>query len=537
MSSPTIDHADRACQTVPETAGGPGTAVRVRGVTRRFGTTVALDGIDLDIAAGSIHALVGENGAGKSTLLGLMAGRIRPSSGSVHVFGAELAYGDPRQARRAGVAAIYQELTVIPHLTAAANVFLGSPIDRGGWLLRRSARRRFAELAGRVGAHVDPDMRAGKLSVAQQQLVEVMRALHLDARVILFDEPTAPLSPAERQLLLALMRELRDEGRTIVFVSHDLEEVLEVSDRVSVFRDGRLSATRDVAQWTKPSVVREMLGPEGFDAVQASAARRAGGDRSAAAAGAGRAVLRVGELHLPGVLKDVSFELAEGEIVGVAGLVGAGRTTLLRALAGCEPRARGRLEIRGQQQPWPHRTRLGLARGLALIPEDRKLQGLVPGMSAASNVLLPTLGSVSRFGWLTRRGVQRHAAEACEPFGFDPRRLRETARNLSGGNQQKLLLARWGHRDLVALLADEPTRGIDLGARAQIVGALRGLAASGTAVLLVSSDHEEILDIADRVLVLSRGRVVKTFDNRSGDLTESQILDAAFDLEDSRVKQ
>jgi rhamnose transport system ATP-binding protein len=456
-------------------------ALRLRGVGKRFGATVALQHVDLDVEAGSIHALVGENGAGKSTLLGILAGRLAGSEGRAEALGAPLPAGDPRAARAAGVVAIYQELTIVPQLSAVANVFLGAPEARGGWLARRAMTRRFRALAERLGAEIDPAARAGALSIADQQLLEVMRALRAHARVILLDEPTAPLAPAERAALLTLMDDLRQDGVTMLFVSHNLGEVLQIADRVSVFRDGRLVSTRPTAAWTRSDLIRAMLG-------EADAGPSAGARRTPAPAAA-RAVplLSVRELAVPGVLADVSLDAHAGEIIGVAGLVGSGRTTLLRALAGLERGATGRLRLRGQPAGWPRTVRAALALGIALVPEDRKAQGLVPGLSGTRNVALADLGAISTRGWISNTRARARAAEAACGFGFDERRLAEPVSRLSGGNQQKLLLARWAHRRPAVLLADEPTRGIDIGAKAQILATLRTFTAAGAAVVLVSS--------------------------------------------------
>jgi len=536
-------HTNSAPLAADRGEGAPAPALRLRGVGKRYGVTPVLHDVDLDVEAGTIHALVGENGAGKSTLLGIVAGRVDPTTGGGEVLGAPLPHGDPRASRAAGVVAIYQELTVVPPLSAVANVFLGAFESRRGWLARRAMTRRFGELAQRLGAQIDPQAKAETLSVADQQLLEVMRALQVDARVILFDEPTAPLAPTERESLLSLMGDLRRDGVTMLFVSHNLSEVLRIADRVSVFRDGRLVETRPTAQWTKHTLVQAMLG-EKAHALAAALADEPhappGAARAAAAAGPAAderpPILSVRGLSIAGVLHDVSLDVRPGEIVGVAGLVGSGRTTLLRALAGLERAAGGELRIGGRSPPWPHTVRAAIAHGIALVPEDRKAQGLVLGLPAMRNVTLSDQSATATGGWVRRRRVRACAAEASVRFGFDERRLGEPTTNLSGGNQQKVLLARWAHRWPTVLLADEPTRGIDVGAKAQILSTLRTFTEAGSAVLMVSSEHEELLSTADRILVLSRGRLVAALDNRAGAVTENDILNAAFDLEDAHVR-
>jgi len=502
-------------------------AVICEGIDKRFGHTHALKNISLQIGEGGIHAFVGENGAGKSTLLGVMAGRVAPSHGRVQAFGSELTLGDPRASRAAGIVAIYQELTIVPALSVRANVFLGQTLSRRGVLSEGAMNERFEELSEQMNVELDPDARAGSLSVADQQLVEIMRALQAEARMILFDEPTAPLAPAERGGLFRVMKELRSRGNTLIFVSHNLEEVLDISDSVTVFRDGRLRVTRPAAEWTKTDLVQEMLGGH----LQGGA--REGGDGAAQRRLPGEApAVRAQGISIPGTLHDVDITIDRGEIVGVAGLVGSGRTSLLRALAGLAPKASGSLWIGGKQVPWPRSIRDALRYGIALVPEDRKRDGLVPGLSAMDNVTLSSLAAVSRKGWISARRMRAAAATAAEQFGFDPKRLDDEARNLSGGNQQKLLLARWAHSRPTVLLADEPTRGIDVGAKEEIMNTLRGFAAQGVGVVVVSSELEEIVAIADRIVVLSRGRAVAKFDDSRQQIGEREILHAAFNLEE-----
>jgi ABC-type sugar transport system ATPase subunit len=510
-------------------------ALQLRNITRRFGGTLALTGVDLDVEAGTIHALVGENGAGKSTLLGIVAGRIAPSDGTGMVFDQPLPVGDPRAARTAGIVAIYQELTTVPSLSARANVFLGLPESRYGWLATRTMTRRFIELTSLLGVNLDPGARAGSLSVADQQVLEVMRALQAQARIILFDEPTAALGAPERRGLLRLMSDLRTAGVTMLFVSHNLSEVLEIADRISVFRDGRLLDTRPASEWTKAALVRAMLGDKGQALAGAMLARPTKGAppqaRAAGRSAVPSAALSVRDLSVARTLHQVSLDLNAGEIVGIAGLVGSGRTTLLRALAGVERISSGSMNISGREIQWPRTVYLAIRHGIALIPEDRKAQGLIPGLSASRNITLSDRRSVAFRGWTLPRRMRHQARVAGERVGFDSGRLDEPVRNLSGGNQQKVLIARWAHRPPTVLLADEPTRGIDVGSKAQILETLQTFARAGMAIAIVSSEHEELLSTADRIIVLAHGRVVAELDNRTQTLTENDILTAAFDVE------
>jgi ABC-type sugar transport system ATPase subunit len=517
--------------TDPQSAptGAP-PAVAVQGLRKTYGATTAIDGLDLQVRAGTIHAFVGENGAGKSTILGVLAGRLTPTAGTVTAFGAPLRCGSPRASRQAGIVAIYQELTTVPGLSAMANVCLGRPAARYGWVQRHEMKDRFTQLASRVGASIDPSARAGDLSVADQQLLEIMRALHADARLILLDEPTAVLAAAERQALLTLMRGLRESGVTLVFVSHNLEEVLDAADHISVFRDGRLVEEGPAPGWHKPRLVSAMLGDKARSLADAAlpAENRAGNGQ-----GPARPLLTVRDLSVPGVLNRISLDVAEGEIVGIGGLVGSGRTTLLRALAGLEPAATGQLVIGQRPVPWTRTTRAAIAAGLALVPEDRKTQGLIPGAAASRNITLSNLQAIARFGWIQRRLERQAASAACRSVALDGQLLARPTRNLSGGNQQKVLLARWVHRRPLVLLLDEPTRGVDIGAKAQILRTLRSFTRDSAGILLVSSEHEELLSVADRILVLSRGRITGEHDNRDRHVSERDILDSAFQMEAS----
>jgi rhamnose transport system ATP-binding protein len=513
-------------------------AVSCRGVGKRFGSFRALRDLDLDLEAAKVHGMVGENGAGKSTCLGILAGRIAASEGAIHTFGEELELrGDPRVSRSAGVVAIYQELTIVPALTAHANVFLGAPLTRRGLLSEREMRRRYVELCDRVGiAAVGPKVIASQLSVAEQQMLEILRALVTDARIILFDEPTASLAIPEREALLRLMRGLRDQGMTIAFVSHNLDEVLEISDSVTVFREGRLIASEPTAFWTKPRLVQAMLGRDASDRLVQRLAEADSAEPVPVYTNSRRkvrnALLEVRGLSVPGILHDVDLTLREGEIVGIGGLVGSGRTTLLRSLAGLEPHAAGGCVVEGRECEWPKTVRAAQARGIALVPEDRKGQGLALHMTAADNVTMSDWGALRRRGLVSPRRTASEAAIVAKKFGFDPARICEPAGNLSGGNQQKLLLARWAHSTPKILLADEPTRGIDIGAKEEIMAALEAMACDGLAVIFVSSELEEVAAISDRVVVLAEGRVAGTLDRADGEITMSMILHTVFKTEE-----
>jgi ABC-type sugar transport system ATPase subunit len=453
--------------------------------------------VSLDLLVGEIHGLVGENGAGKTTLVKVITGAYSADAGSVEVFGERLEPGDPRAHKRAGIAAIYQDLTIVPEMSAAGNVFLGRPRSAGPFVSRSLTQRDFEELTNRTGVPIDPDAKAGSLSVATQQMLEIMRALAADHRILIMDEPTTSLGPAEREHLYEVIRGLRQEGVSTIYISHDLDGVLAQCDRVSVMRDGRLVATDDVSSWTKHGLVATMLGRSLREPPERR--RRPTGESE---------VLRVAGLTIPGMVEGVAFTLRHGEILGVAGLVGSGRTELLRALAGAEPTARGRLFVNGKEVSWPRTVRAALKLGIALAPEDRKSEGLHLSLSTAANITLSDVPAVARGPVLSERRQLRRAEEVAGPLGFDVSRLRSPAETFSGGNQQKLVVAKWLHRRPDVLLMDEFARGIDIGAKAQLLTVMAKLADEGMSLIVVSSEFEDLVDVADRVLVLARGRVI-----------------------------
>jgi ABC-type sugar transport system ATPase subunit len=512
-----------------------GIAVRCERLSRTFGNTRALQGVDLEIRPGTIHALVGQNGAGKSTCLGIIAGRIVPTSGDVSIMGETFHYGNPRAAQHVGVAAVYQELTIIPHLSPHANVFIAEPMSRWGFLQQRAMRKRYLEICANFGIPAAPDVPAGQLTVAQQQLIEVVRAVVADARIMLLDEPTAALAIEERRALYGVLRSLRDKGTTIILVSHNLEEVLENSDTVTVFRDGRLIETKPANEWTKTRLIENMLGDSSSELLDAEVRESRQSEPSdsptsaAVEVDSGELVFRANNVMLSGRLREVNLEVRAGEVLGVAGLMGSGRSSLLRAMAGAEPGTRGELEIDGVARSWPGTPRAARSLGIGLIAEDRKTEGVCLGMSCAENVVLPGFKTLSRFGYLSSRRMVERALPLLRAVGVDVAKVGDTARTLSGGNQQKLLFARMRFQQPRILLADEPTRGVDVGAKTDILNEVRRLAhEDGVAVVFVSSELEEVLAFSDRILVMAEGRIVHEFDNRAGTTTQDEILSFAF---------
>lgn len=491
-------------------------AVSMFALSKRYPGVNALRNIDLTIKAEEIHGLVGENGAGKSTLLKMLAGAHGPSSGEMEVFGEKVEFSSPRDANRHGIATVYQELTALPALTAIANVFLGREPRRGPIQNRALMRRRYNELCERLEVEIPPNARAGSLSIADRQVLELMRALEAEARMILFDEPTASLAVHEREALHKTMRRLRDQRVTQILVSHDLDEVLDLADTITVFRDGECVATKPAPGWTKRSLVTAMFGDRTITEVPRT--RRAGDE-----------VLRATDVHVPGFIRSGRLSVREGEIVGIAGLVGSGRTEFLRALAGADPSSSGQLELRGQRVKWPRSTRRALRCGIGLAPEDRKGQGLVLGMTTCANINMTALRDSATAGVISRSEQLERADALADRMHLRRDAVRRAVRTLSGGNQQKAVLAKWANRDLGVMLVDEPTRGIDVAAKAEVFALLDELAAQGLAVVIVSSELEELTDNCDRVVVLARGET--TLELEAEDLEVETILNTIFEVE------
>jgi simple sugar transport system ATP-binding protein/ribose transport system ATP-binding protein len=483
-------------------------------VAKHFGGVQALDRVSLAVQKGSVHALVGENGAGKSTLGRIVAGVHARDAGRMSLDGADVAFRSPREALEHGVAAIAQEPSVVPQLTVADNVFLGVEPRGGGFIRRRSLRNAYAGLAKSVGFDLPGGTSAGRLRTSEQQKIEILRALSRDARLIVMDEPTAALGSHEAEQLYTIIRQLAASGKTIILISHFLREVLDLADTVTVLRDGRVVKTAPTATETEASLVEAMLGRP---LTSSFPARQPPADDAPV-------VLSVRDVCAPGV-EGAAFDLHAGEILGVAGLVGAGRTELARAIFGAAKLQSG--EIRVQDgAPLGRSPRRSLAAGLAMIPESRKDDGLIFGRSTIENATISRLGELSTLGFV-RRKRERDAANAvlerCDVRGAS---YSASVGRLSGGNQQKVLLARTLLCEPRVVIADEPTRGVDVGAKRAIYDFLAALAADGLGILLISSELEEVIGLAHRVLVMRRGRIVAELQGDS--ITESAILGAAF---------
>ncbi len=485
-----------------ETAVAGAPLLRLDGVRKAFPGVLAVREANLEVRAGEVHALVGENGAGKSTLVRIVTGAHEADEGTFELDGAPARWSSPPAAAAAGIAAIYQELDLVPALSVRANLFLGRETARLGFLAAAEERRLAREALARLGLDLDPGTRVDDLEVAPQQLVAIARALLAEARLLVMDEPTAALASAEVERLFAVIRELRGRGIGVVFVSHRLDEVMAIADRVTVMRDGATLGTWPVSELTRERLVELMVGrplDQEFPKVRAAF---------------GPEVLAVHDLS-GGRVRGASFAVRAGEVLGIAGLVGAGRTDLARLVFGADALERGEIMLDGR--PVAIRSpRDAIHRGICLLTEDRKAQGLVLGLSARDNFALPNLDRWSPFGWI-RRGRE---LSAFERFVASLRiRLSgpgQPARDLSGGNQQKLLLARWLERDSRVLIFDEPTRGIDVGAKHEIYLLINELAARGKAIVMISSEMPEVLGMSDRILVMRRGRIAGEIPDAAG---------------------
>jgi len=488
--------------------------LELRGVSKRFAGVQALRDIDLDLLPGEVHALVGENGAGKSTLVKILAGVHRPDTGVIRLRGHELVLHGPAGARDRGIAVMHQQPNLFPDLSVAENVFAGRlPLtwpNRVDWRRTRAAA---AELFGRLGVRLRVTAPVRGLSVADQQLVEVAKALSVDAQVLVMDEPTAALTTREVERLFATVRQLRDHGVAVLFVNHRLDEVFALCDRVTVLRDGQHVITAPAADLTQAETVRHMVG------------RRIESLFPKQPAEIGETALEVRGLTRAGAFRDVSFAVRRGEIVALAGLVGAGRSEVARALFGIDRADAGEVLVRGR------RARLASPRdamraGLAYVPEDRHDQGLVLDFSVATNVSLPVLDRLSRLlGTVDGRRERTLARDYSERLHLRSTGVDQAVAGLSGGNQQKVVIAKWLATGPAVLLLDEPTRGIDVGAKAEVHRIISELAAGGLAILLISSELPEVLGMADRVVVLHEGRVADVM-SRS-EATQERIMTAA----------
>ncbi|MFI9245334.1 sugar ABC transporter ATP-binding protein [Streptomyces sp. NPDC053086] len=492
---------------------GPAPVLALKGVSKSFGAVRALRDVSLELLPGEVHALAGENGAGKSTLIKTLAGVHRPDAGRLLLDGDPVVFHGPGDARDAGIAVIYQEPTLFPDLSIAENIFMGRQPRRAlGRIDHKATRAATAALMKRLGVGLDPDRPARGLSIADQQIVEIAKALSFDARVLIMDEPTAALTGSEVARLFGVVRTLREQGAAVLFISHRLEEIFQISQKVTTLRDGTWIACEDVDGMTEGDLVGRMVGRE---LAELYPKRRVH---------TGEVALGVRRLTREGVFTDVSFEVRGGEIVGLAGLVGAGRTEVARAVFGVDRWDAGEVEVAGRRLP-NGAPSAAMAAGLALVPEDRRAQGLVMDLSIERNIGLTGLRTTARAGLMDRGAERSRSLDWAVRLQVKYARIADAVSTLSGGNQQKVVLAKWLATGPKVLIVDEPTRGIDIGTKAEVHRLLGQLAADGVAVLMISSDLPEILGMADRVLVMHEGRI--TAELPRADATEETVMAAA----------
>ncbi|WP_040165886.1 sugar ABC transporter ATP-binding protein [Microbacterium gorillae] len=485
----------------------------LRDVAKSFGSVVALRSGTITVQRGSIHALVGENGAGKSTLVKIVAGLYQRDAGVFRLDGEDVDFTSTAQSKAAGVAVIYQEPTLFPDLSVTENIFMGrQPTGALGRIDRSAMRHEVERLFTRLGVTIDPDRPAEGLSIADQQVIEIAKAVALDAKLLIMDEPTAALSGVEVDRLFAIARSLRDEGRGLIFISHRFDEVFGLCDTVTVMRDGAYIATNAIADTTVDAIVRQMVGREVGDLFPKSPTQ------------VGEVMLSVDSLTMPGVFHDISFDVRAGEIVALAGLVGAGRSEVARAVFGVDPYRSGTVTVQGTTVPGGSPI-AAMRAGIALVPEDRRKQGLVVEDGVGRNITLAIRRTLSRFGLITTGMENRAAREWASRLEVKTYALDSVAATLSGGNQQKVVLAKWLATEPDVLIIDEPTRGIDVGTKSEVHRLLSELAGQGMAILMISSELPEVLGMADRILVMREGRITAEIDRK--DATSENVMFAA----------
>jgi ribose transport system ATP-binding protein len=473
-------------------------AVRLMGVSKAFGGVRALEDVSIDVRVGEIHALLGENGAGKSTILKILNGVHAPTAGRIEVFGAELKEHTPDEAKRAGIGMIFQEMSLVPTLTVAQNIFLNNEIKGStGFIDDASAERRARELFEGLGVDIDPRAEVGALSAGQRQLTEIVKAISRNVRILILDEPTTALSGGEVEKLFAFLRTLKSEGVAIVYVSHRMDEITRIADRATILRDGKHVVTAPMSELTLDRIIEHIVGrrSRGFSDVRRLEASR------------GAPLLELRGLSGQRKPQNIDLTLYAGEVVGVAGLLGSGRSALARVLFGIDPKRSGEIRIKGA--PVEIKSPVdAVAKGIALVPEDRLRQGLVLGHSVESNTSLSILDRLASGFFISSAKAAEAADRQIEGLRIKTASRNAPVRTLSGGNQQKVVIAKWLNAEPDIFVLDEPTGGVDIGSKAEIITLVRDLAAHGKAVLVISSELSELLTAADRILVMTDGRIV-----------------------------
>ncbi|MFW5695376.1 MAG: sugar ABC transporter ATP-binding protein [Alkalispirochaeta sp.] len=488
----------------------------MEGISKSFPGVRALDAVDFELERGDVHALVGENGAGKSTLMKILAGVHRADSGVLRLEGKTVEPTGPRSMIDAGIGVIYQELNLVPHLSLAENVFLGrEPLLRSGAIDWKKMGTDFNELIEPFDVPLKPFTRVASIGPAYQQVVEIVKALSLNAKILVMDEPTAALTGHEVDRLFELINRLRGDGVSLVYISHRLEEIWRVANRVTVLRDGQRISSKPLEEVTIDGLIEDMVGRELEEQYPKESIEF------------GEEALRVEHLTKEGICDDVSFNVRRGEIVGFSGLVGAGRTEIAQLIFGYRTKDSGKIFLDGREVAIEH-TWDAVKNGIALIPEERKEQGLVLGQSVFDNVALPVLNSFSKMGRITFSKLRPVVREIVNLIGVRTPSLRQTVKNLSGGNQQKVVLSKWFVRQANVYIFDEPTRGIDVGAKVEIYKLMQKLAKDGAAIIMISSELPEIMNIPDRIIAVRGGKITGEFIRE--ETTEEQVMRAAFGI-------
>ena len=489
------------------------TRLRMEGIGKRFPGVIALDDVSLTVGPGEVHAVVGENGAGKSTLMKILAGAYQRDAGRIFLDDREVDIDNPLAAQELGVAIIYQHLNMVPDLTAAENMFIGRFPKRGGRIDYAAMNGRAATVLAEVGARCRATAPVSSMSLADRQLVAIAKALSVDASIVVMDEPTSSLTPAEVEVLFGLVRKIAAAGTSVIFISHHMDEIFSITDRVTVLRDGRLVGSWDTAELTEASLVGHMIGRT-MDTMFPK-------EHSVP----GEVVLEVKGLSSAGLFEDVSFSLRAGEILGIGGLVGSGRTELVKTIFGELPRSSGVVRVEGREMNI-RSPKHAVRAGIALVPEDRGGEGALLDDDVCRNISLPMLKKFFRGGRLDRRAERASALSYIEKLRIKTPSPEQRVENLSGGNQQKVVLAKWFDTRPKVLILDEPTRGIDVGAKAEIYRLVSRMACEGVGVLMISSELPELMGLSDRVMVMCRGRLAATME-RDAATSERVMLAAA----------
>jgi len=486
----------------------------MRQIRKTFPGVVALDNVDFELRRGEVHILLGENGAGKSTLMKILSGAYQKSAGQIVFDGAEVEIKNPKHAQSLGISTVYQEFNLIPHLPIGENIFLGrEPVRFAGVIDRRAILEEAKSALTALGLTIDPRKLVKNLRVAEQQMVEVAKALSLDARILIMDEPTAALTEHEIRELFATIRKLKEKGVAIVYISHRMEELFEIGDRVTVLRDGRSVGTYDVREMSKSELIRLMVNRDLTELFPKEHASR------------GPEVLRVENLCTKGGLKDITFSLHKGEVLGVAGLLGAGRTELARAIFGLDHISSGSIYVNGVAQKMSS-PRSAIKSGLGFLTEDRKSQGLVLPLSVERNLCLSSVDKFSNWGVMNAKEERAAARRYIEELRIKTPSLDQKVVFLSGGNQQKVVLSKWLCSEAEVFIFDEPTRGVDVGAKAEIYQLMNRLTATGVAIMMISSEMLEVLGMSDRIMVMRGGRIAGEFSAKES--TQERILQCAL---------